>query len=189
MYQGRFVEGIAQIKRAQELDPLSLVYSSNLGWAYHIARQDDQAIEHLQRVLASDDTFHMAYFYLGMAYETKGKFDDAIAAYQKSADLSGGYPGIVGLGHTYAMSGKRDEALKIIAQLEGQVKQGKRVRPTTFSTIYSALNDRDNAFKVLEKGYEERYEGVIYVKVQPFYDNLRTDPRYFDLLQRIGLTP
>jgi len=189
IYLGRFVEGIAQINRAQQLDPLSLVYSSNLGWAYHIARQDDQAITQLQKVLESDRSFHMAYFYLGMAYESKGMYKEAIAAYEKSRDLSGGYPGITGLGHAYAVSGRRDEALKIVAQMESDAKQSNRIRATAFSIIFAGLNDRDKAFEWLEKAYEQRYEGVIFVKVQPYYDNLRSDPRYYELLKRIGLTP
>jgi len=189
MYLGRFVEGIAQINRAHELDPLSLVYSSNLGWAYHIARQDDQAITQLQKVIESDRGFHMAYFYLGMAYESKGMYEEAIAAYKTSRDLSGGYPGITGLGHAYAAAGQRSEALNIISQLESDLKQTNRVRATAFSIIFSGLNDRDKAFEWLEKAYEQRYEGVIFIKVQPYYDNLRGDPRYYDLLKRIGLNP
>lgn len=189
MYLGRFVEGIAQINRAQELDPLSLVYSSNLGWAYHIARQDDHAITQLQKVIDSDRGFHMAYFYLGMAYEGKGMYEEAIAAYQKSRDLSGGYPGITGLGHAYAVSGRRDEALKIVEQMEADAKRTNRVRATAFSIIFAGLNDREKAFEWLEKAYEQRYEGVIFIKVQPYYDNLRSDPHYYDLLKRIGLTP
>ena len=69
------------------------------------------------------------------------------------------------------------------------MREGKRIRPTSFSTIYAGLNERDKAFEWLEKAYDERYEGILYLKVQPFYDNLRSDPRYLDLLQRIGLTP
>jgi DNA-binding winged helix-turn-helix (wHTH) protein/TolB-like protein/Flp pilus assembly protein TadD len=191
MYLGRFVEGLAQINRAQELDPLSLVFSSNLGWAYHIARQDDQAIAHLQKVIESDRSFHMAYFYLGMAYESKGMYNEAIDAYQKSRELSGGggYPGITGLGHAYAMSGQRDQALKILTELEADVQQTSRIRSTAFAIIFAGLNDHDKAFEWLEKAYEQKYEGVIFVKVQPYYDTLRSDPRYFDLLKRVGLTP
>ena len=189
MYLGRFTEGIAQIKRAQELDPLSLVFSSNIGWAYHIARQDDEAIKQLEKVIAADNNFHMAYFYLGMAYESKGMFEQAIAAYQKAADLSGGYPGLIGLARAYALSGRQSEAFKILARMNADVKQNKPVRPTAFSTIYAGLNDPDKAFEWLEKAYQARYEGVIYIKVQPYYDNLRSDPRYFELIKRIGLTP
>ena len=131
----------------------------------------------------------MAYFYLGMAYESKGMYKEAIAAYEKSRDLSGGYPGITGLGHAYAVSGHRDEALNILAQMESDAKQSNRIRATAFSIIFAGLNDRDKAFEWLEKAYEQRYEGVIFVKVQPYYDNLRSDPRYYELLKRIGLTP
>ena len=187
IYRGRFEEGIAEIKRAQELDPLSPVFGANLGWAYHMARQYDRAIEQIQKVLEMDGDFPMAYFYLGMAYEQKGMFEKSIAAYKRSTELTGGYPGRLGLGHAYAMSGRPQEAEKILDELEQQVRAGKRVRPTSFAIIYAALNDRDKAFEWLEKAYEERYEGVLYLKYQPYYDNLRSDPRYLDLLRRIGL--
>jgi len=189
MYLGRFVEGIAQIKRAQELDPLSLVFSSNLGWAYHMARRHDEAIQHLQKVIEADNNFQMAYFYLGMAYESKGKFDEAIVAYKKAAELSGGYPGIAGLGHAYAAAGRHAEAVDILARMDAEAKQQKGIHATAFAIIYAGMNDRDKAFEWLERAYQDRYEGVIYIKVQPFYDNLRSDPRYFELVQRIGLTP
>lgn len=188
IYRGRFDDGIAQIKRAQELDPLSPVFGANLGWAYHMARQHDRAIEQLQKVLETDSDFSMAHFYLGMAYEQKGMFEPSIAAYKRSIELSGSeYPGTIGLGHAYALSGRHDEARKILEQLEQRVKAGTRVRPTTLATIYAGLNDRDKAFEWLEIAYQERYEGVLYLKHQPYYDNLRSDPRYVDLLHRVGL--
>jgi len=187
MYLGRFVEGIAQIQRAHELDPLSVVYNANLGWAYHIARQDDRAISHLKQVIQSDGSYHMAYFYLGMAYESKNMFAEAIEAYSKAAELSGGYPGRSGLAHAYAVSGRREAALEVIKQMDDEVRHEKPVRATSYALIYAGLNDYDKAFEWLEKAYEERYEGVIYLKVQPYYDNLRSDPRYNQLVKRIGL--
>ena len=83
----------------------------------------------------------------------------------------------------------REEALKLLSQMEQQFRQGRPIRPTSFAIIYAGLNDRDKAFEWLEKAYQQRYEGVIYIKCQPYYDNLRSDPRYYDLVQRIGLTP
>ena len=189
LYRGRFEEGIAEIDRAHQLDPLSSVFSAHLGWAYHIARQPDRAIKQIQKTLEMDPDFSMAHFFLGMAYEEKRMFEESIAAYKKAVELSGEYPGTLGLGHVYAMSGRRDEAQQIVTNLEQQAREGKRIRPTSLSTIYAALNERDKAFEWLEKGYDERYEGILYLKVQPYYDNLRSDPRYGDFLQRIGLTP
>ena len=100
---------------------------------------------------SADQNFPRAYFYLGMAYEGKGMYEDAIKAYQRAAELSGGYPGIAGLGHAYAISGRREEALKLLSQMEEQFRQGRPIRPTSFAIIYAGLNDRDKAFEWLEK--------------------------------------
>jgi DNA-binding winged helix-turn-helix (wHTH) protein/TolB-like protein/Flp pilus assembly protein TadD len=189
IYRGRFEEGIEEIDRAHQLDPLSAVFSAHLGWAYHIARQHDRAIKQLQETLEMDPDFAMTYFYLGMAYEEKRMFEESIAAYKKSIELSGEFPGTTGLAHVYAISGRRGEAQQILEKLEQQARDGKPIRPTTFAIIYAALNDREKALESLEKGYGERYEVLLYLKVQPYFDNLRSEPRFVDLLQRIGLSP
>jgi hypothetical protein len=92
---------------------------------------------------------------------------------------------LIGLGHAHAMFGEREKAQEIIDGLLEQAKV-KPMRPTSLAIIYAGLNDRDRAFEWLEKGYENRYESALYLKVQPFYDSLRPDPRYADLLRRVG---
>jgi TolB-like protein/Tfp pilus assembly protein PilF len=151
-----------------------------------MARQPDPAIEQLHRTLELDPDFAMTHFYLGMAYEGKQMYNAAIDEYQKSAKLSPLGPGIVGLGHAYAMSGLRDEARKVLDELMRRIGKNQAL-PTTLAIVYAGLNDGDHAFEWMEKAYEQRTEGVVYLKAQPYFDNLRSDPRRAVFLRRIGL--
>jgi eukaryotic-like serine/threonine-protein kinase len=185
-YLGRFDQGIAEIKHAEELNPLSQIISGSVGWAFHMARQPDRAIEQLRKTLGMDPGFPMTHFYLGMAYQGKQMYDAAIDEYRKSAELSPLGPGIVGLGHAYAMSGMRDDMQKVLNELMKRVEKNQ-ARPTAVAIVYAGLNDRDHAFEWMEKAYEQRAEGVVYLKAQPYFDSLRSDPRRAAFLRRIGL--
>jgi TolB-like protein/serine/threonine protein kinase/tetratricopeptide (TPR) repeat protein len=185
-YLGRFDEGIAEIRSAEELDPLSPIISGSVGWALHMARQPDPAIEQLRKTLPMDPDFAMTHFYLGMAYEGKQMYPEAIAEYRKSEEISPEGPGIVGLGHAYAISGKRDDARKVLDELIHRAERNQ-ARPTTVAIVYAGLNDNDHAFEWMEKAYDQRAEGVVYLKAQPYFDNLLSDPRRAAFLRRIGL--
>jgi TolB-like protein/Tfp pilus assembly protein PilF len=120
---GRFDEGIAQLNRAQELDPLSLIISLDLGVVYIDARQYDKAIEQLRKTIELEQGFYSAHKWLGIAYEAKGSLPEAIAEYRKAQELNDDPQVLALLGHAYAISGKRDEALKILDQLRESSKQ------------------------------------------------------------------
>jgi serine/threonine-protein kinase len=185
-YLGRFDEAIAEIRRAQELDPLSPIISGSLGWAFHMARQPDRAIEQLRKTLETDPDFAMTHFYLGMANEGKHMYQAAIDEYRKANEISPAGPGIVGLGHACAMSGHRNEAQKILDELKERAEKNQ-VRPSTVAIVYAGLNDPDHTFEWMEKAREQRAEGVVYLKAQPYFDNVRSDPRRAAFLKRIGL--
>lgn len=187
MYLGNNDEGIREIRKARDLDPVSLSYNSSLGWAYHIAGRSDEAIDQLNSTRAIDDTYPMVHFYLGMAYDRRGQYEEAIAASRRSVELSGGYPGIVALGHAYASAGRRADALKTISDMESLAKTGKPMSPVGFAIVYAGLGDRDNAFEWLDKAFKRHDEAILYLKCQPYFDGLRGDQRYSDLLRRIGL--
>ncbi len=186
VYLGRFEEGIAEIKRAEELDPLSMIISGSLGWAFHMARQPDRAIAQVRKTLDLDPNFSMTHFYLGMAYEGKEMYREAIAAYQKAAELSPKGPGIVGLGHAYAKLGMKDEAQAVLTELKQRV-ENNQARPSAPAIVCAGLDDADCAFEWMERAYAEHAEGVVYLKAQPFFDGLRSDPRRIAFLRRIGL--
>jgi TolB-like protein/Tfp pilus assembly protein PilF len=183
---GRFDEGIAELKRAQELDPLSLIINADLGEVYTWARQYDKAIEQLRKTIEMDQSFYYAHWHLGLAYALKGSIQEGIAEYQKARSLDDDPWVLALLGRAYAASGKKDEALKILDQLKENAKR-RYVREYIFAVVYAGLDEKDQAFQWLEKGYQDRAHDLIYIKVDPLLDNLRSDPRFADLVRRVGL--
>ncbi len=183
---GRFDEAIAELKRAQELDPLSLIINADLGDTYTHIRQYDQAIEQLRRTIEMDQSFYNAHWRLGKAYEMKGSLQNAMAEYQMARQLNDD-PLVLGLlGHLSAISGKRDEASKLLHQLQQMAKQ-RYVSAYTFAIVYEGLGDKDEAFQWLERGYQDHVYEMDFLKVDPLLDSLRSDPRFADLVRRIGL--
>lgn len=178
-------ESIAEAKRAVEIDPLSLPAHMNLGWQYHWARQYDPAVEQLRRALEIDPNFEQAHWGLGLAYEQKGMFEDAVAEFQKAVALSGG--GAVykaALAHAYAVMGKRVEALTIVKELE-QLSSSTYIPPYWMATVYAGLGDKVQTFKWLEKAYEERSGGLIWLDVDPRLDTVRSDRRFVALMEGV----
>jgi DNA-binding winged helix-turn-helix (wHTH) protein/TolB-like protein/Tfp pilus assembly protein PilF len=184
---GRFDEAIAEAKRAEELEPLSFISNSHLGWILYFAGRYDEAIAHCKRLLDVDPNFFPARRYMGLAYEQKGMYAEAIDQFQQGVKLSGSPLMMSLLGHAYAASGKKAEARRILAELDQQ-KQ-RYVSPYTIATIYAGLGEKDQAFKWLEKAFEERDIWLMNLKVDPVLKNLRSDQRFANLLQRIGLVP
>jgi TolB-like protein/Flp pilus assembly protein TadD len=183
---GRFDEGIAELKRAQELDPLSLIINADLGEVLTCARQYDKAIEQLRKTIEMDQSFYYAHWRLGAAYELKGFLQEAITEYQKARQLNDDPWVLALLGNAYAVSGKRDEALKLLNQMTERSKQ-RYVPAYGFAIVYAGLGEMDQAFQWLEKCYKDRASDFIDLKTDPLIDGLRSDPRYADLLRRAGL--
>jgi len=183
----RFDEAIAEMKRAQELDPLSLAINADVGNTYTQARQYDKAIEQLRKAIEMDQSFYFAHAQLGMAYQMKHDFQDAIAEYQKARELNDDPFVLALLGNVYAASGRRDEALRILDQLK-QLSKQRFVYAYGIALVYAGLGDKDQAFQWLEKSLQDHEARINRLKVDPFFDSLRSDPRYGDLIHRIGLS-
>jgi DNA-binding winged helix-turn-helix (wHTH) protein/TolB-like protein/Tfp pilus assembly protein PilF len=184
---GRSNEAIAAAQRAREIDPLSLTARVNLGSQFYAARKYDEAIVHLQKALELDQNFWPAHWRLGDCYAQKHMPVEAIAALKKAVDLSDGNPAaLVSLGYTYAIAGQRVEAMKVIDELQALSVQ-RYVSPANVAAVYAGLGETDLAMEWLEKAYEIRSRNVVWLKVWPQYDSLRADPRFADLLKRIGL--
>jgi len=185
---GRYDEALAERKLAQELDPFSLVINFEAGLALYFARNYDQAIDQFQKTLELDPNFLPAHGSLAAAYEQKGMYDKATAEF-KDLTFKGSEwrMGLAMLGHIYAVSGKKDEALAVLNQLKDGSSQ-EYVPANSIALVYAGLGDKDQAFAWLEKAYEERAFAISQgLKRDPRWDNLRSDPRYADLLRRIGL--
>jgi len=181
---GRHDEAIAETKLAQELDPLSLVISRNLGQFFYYARQYDKAIEALQRTIDMDPSFSQVHLSLGVAYLQKSMYEEALAEFQKEISQTG--IGITAIGITYAKMGRREEALQLLDDLINKSKE-EYVPPLGMARFYFALGENDQGFRWLEKAYEDRDSGLWAIKVNPLYDSVRSDPRFKAILKKMGL--
>jgi TolB-like protein/DNA-binding winged helix-turn-helix (wHTH) protein/Flp pilus assembly protein TadD len=181
---GRQDAAIEELKRAQELDPLSLDIAAGSG---RYGKQYDLIIENNHKKLELEPNFPDAYMRLGRAYALKGMYRDAIAAYQKARELSGGAPNALsGLGYTYGISGKRAEALRILGELKG-LSKSKYVSPYYIANVYVGLGEKDPAFDWLQKAVTDHSIPLPQLRTEEELASLRSDPRYRELLNRIGL--
>jgi len=184
---GRLDEAIAEEKRAQELEPLSLIINTNLGTLLYLARRYDEAIDQYRKALEIDSNFIIANWMLGLAYEQKSMFEESIVEFQKAVALSGGTPlPIALLGRAYAVSGKKDEALKVLDELNELSKSGY-TSSYRIAAIYAGLEETKQAFEWLRRAYEERDAWLIWLRVDPVFDDLRSDRRFQELLRLVGL--
>jgi tetratricopeptide (TPR) repeat protein len=187
MTMGRHEEVIARMKNSQELNPLSLIISVAIGWAYYMARRYDDAIEQLRRSVELDPNHPVSYWILGLLLRKMGRYEPAIAEGEKGVKLSGGSPLMsAALAQTLANAGKRKNAIRILDDLTKLTKQ-RYIAPYFFAGIYAGLGEDERAIEYLEKSYEEHSHWLIYLHIDPSMDGLRSNPRFQDLLRRVGL--
>ena len=188
---GRFDEAIAQSTRAQELDPLSPGISRRLGRTLFHARRYDEAIQQLLKALELNPGYVLAHQDLGDAYEQKQMYGEAVAAWHRAMTLSRDDELAAILERAYKESGYegavRASSRKSLEQLREKARRGEFVPAMDFVRLHVRLGDKQQAFAWLEKAYEERTRLIFTIKVDPLFDNLRTDPRFVDLLRRLNL--
>jgi DNA-binding winged helix-turn-helix (wHTH) protein/TolB-like protein/Tfp pilus assembly protein PilF len=184
--RGRFDGAISMARRALEINPTDLVINRNLGQIYYFARRYDDAIEQYKKTLEMDPGFIPVYRPLALAYAQKKMYGKAIETIRKAIRQSDGMLEIATLGHVYALSGRKKEAQKIADQLKDMSKRGY-VSHYCMALIYTALGDNDQAFRWLERAYDEREKLLTRLNVHPELDSLRSDPRFARLLRRTGL--
>ena len=188
---GRFREASAEEKRAQELEPLSLIMNFEVALGLYQARNYDQAIDQFQKTLELDPNFPPPHTYLPAAYEQKGMFEEAIAGFQRGIPVTEGADNtltMAGLAHAYAVSGRKTEARRLLAELQ-RLSEQSYVPAHDLALVYTGLGERDKAFGWLDKASEEHSFNLIYLKTEPRFDPLRSDPRFAELLRRVGLSP
>jgi len=186
---GRLEEGMEESKRASELDPLAIETNSIAACNFYFAGRYDEAIDQFRRLLDMDPTYWLARMFLGLAYEAKHDLPRALVECQKASEIETVIPWpSAELGHLYAVSGRKGDAEKILTQLYVVSKQSY-VPAYNFAEIYVGLGDKDHALASLEKAYEDRSMLLTNLKVDPEFDSLHSDPRFKDLLRRVGLPP
>ena len=186
--EGRFDESFAEYKRALELDPLSLAINTDLGLNYFYARQPELAINHLKKLQEIDANYARTYLYLGQICKGENMFEDSIAAYNKYSTLSGDDVQVTNkrseiLGDAFKTSGAKGYWKK---SLEFAL-ESKSFETVQMAIIYEQLGEREKAFDFLEKAYNERGTPLLWLKVSPEFDSLRSDSRFQDLVRRVGL--
>ncbi|HEV8199576.1 MAG TPA: hypothetical protein VGS03_06115 [Candidatus Polarisedimenticolia bacterium] len=184
--EGRFDEAVAEITRARELDPLSLIIGDVVGWIYSLARRNDDAVREFRKAIDLDARFYPTHFDLGLTYVEMGRYEDAIAELEHARTLAGDTPRTLsGLAYACARAHQQDRARGYLDRLQ-QLSTHRYVPPFDVAVVHAALGERDLAFDWLDKAYEDRHPWLVMLKVTPKVDSLRSDPHFAALLARIA---
>jgi TolB-like protein/Tfp pilus assembly protein PilF len=184
---GRHEEALARMKNGQELDPLSLIINVAVGWAFYLARRYDEAIEQLRRTVELDPNYPVTYWILGLLLRKTSCCELAVVEGEKGVKLSGGSPLMrAALAHTYGAAGRTKEALQMLDDLTKLAEQ-KYISSYFLAGVHLGLGENDRAIEYLEKSLEEHSHWLVYLHIDPGMDGLRDNPRFQNLLRRVGL--
>jgi tetratricopeptide (TPR) repeat protein len=178
---------MAEILHAEELDPTSLIINTDIGWGLYYARKYDEAIEQLRRTLELDSNFAVAHLILGLAQAQKTCFDEALTSVQRAIKLSGKDPfalALGALGYIDAVSGRTSAARAVISHLK---QSNLYYADYCEALVLAGLGRRAPALDRLESAFKQRHDRLIYLNVEPIFDSLRADPRFLNLVRRVGL--
>jgi len=182
---GRATEGLAEMKLAQQLDPVNPGINVDLCLPDIVARQFDQCIAESRRTLEMFPNFRVAHMVLGNALFYKGDYSAGLEELQKAKAIEPTPHMIGNLGYAYAKAGRKDEARNLLGELK-ELSNQRYVSPYFIAMIYGGLDEKDDAFAWLEKAYQERSFFLLFIKTDPMMDSLRSDSRLTDLMRRIG---
>ena len=185
---GRFDEAMFEAKRAQELDPLSIIIGQSVTQVYLLSGDLNSAIEQATRMIELDQNYPRAHEVLGWTYLKQGRTPEALAEFQKAVSLGGDRRTLGSLGYGYAVSGKRSEALTVVKEIQAKYERHEALGKDV-AAVYAGLGEKDQAFAWLEKDFQNRVGPLSRIRWEMPFESLRSDPRYTDLLRRMGLKP
>ena len=185
--QERFTDAVAQAQHAQELDPISVYVSSALAKVFYISRQYDRALEGYRQMLELDPDSARGRRDLGRVMLQQGKYAEAIAALAQLVARKSDPDLVSDLAYDYAVAGRRDEARRTLAQLL-QIAKRRYVPPVYIARVYAGMGENAQALALLNQAFQARSDQLTGLRVDPTFDHLRTDPRFVDLMRRVGLT-
>lgn len=186
---GQFDRAEAEILHAQQLDPINLNIKCDVGWILFFSRRPDESIVQLKQVVEMEPTYSIAHVFLALAYQQKGMFDQAVVEAQKAVALfEDNEHRLATLGDAYARAGKQKEARAILARLN-KASRDRYISPYTTGLIYASLGQTEKALDWLEKAYDDRFWMMAFLKVDPRWDPLRSQPRFIEIMRRSGLAP
>jgi eukaryotic-like serine/threonine-protein kinase len=184
---GRSDEALAQVKQARDLDPFSLSIAAHPGWINYLARNAEATVREAKQALKLDPNFLPARRYLALGYDLQGKYNESVPEFQKALALSPGSTLIKAeLGYAFAKSGKREDALRVLDELQRSPGQ-RRASPFHLALIHIGLGENDRAIELLESAYNERAERLVWLRADPRFDPLRLDARFNEILRGMGL--
>ena len=187
-FQGRFDEALVESERARQLDPLSLIIAADHAAILVFARHPDQAIPELRRVLDMDPKMSRAQSVLMLAYELQGRYEDALGLVAGMERFNDGAWSWAGRASIYARAGQRQQAEQALSQAQLAIRRQKLDPSPILASVYAAMGDTDHALACLQGAYKNHFVIIATLKVDPSFDSLRSDPRFQDLLHRVGFT-
>jgi TolB-like protein/Flp pilus assembly protein TadD len=183
----KFEESELEFQRAIKFDPQSVIIKTNLAFPYYWKKDFARSIEQVKSAIKMEPTFNIPYFFLGISYVQAGHYEESIKAFQTAIKFSGGLPYYKAwLAHAYALSGNKNEAVKILSELE-QISAEKGTLTYQLALVHLGLGNNEKALNYLEKAFNERGPYMIYLKVEPYLDPLRSHPRFIHLIKRMNL--
>lgn len=188
LVMGRFDEMVAAMRRALELDPLSLIINDHLGYALSLAGRHEEAVAQLRRALDLDPRFSLSHLRLGLEHRLAGRMDDALREIELAVELSEGKTGLGYLGQTYGMAGRAGDAQQVLAGLETPA-EGRYVSPLDRALVHDGLGAPDSVFAGLEAALDDRVSDLIRFRVLPWTNATRLDLRFESFAERLDLPP
>jgi TolB-like protein/tetratricopeptide (TPR) repeat protein len=188
MAAGRTSRAVAEVRRAEELDPLQTALRANVGMVYSCIGRHEEAIEQLRNTTELNPDYDVGYSALGIAYLRKAMYPEAIANLEKALAMDKDDPDVVldvvDLAYAYAAAGRKNEARKMLSELEQQEAKGRSLE---LYPIYFALGEKERALAWMEEAYKKKSESLLYLRCWPEFDRMRADPRFADLVRRVGI--